>query len=188
MSLSPYTLIRCVYVSVSIYFQERFQINAFSMKTLGVLVWTERPIRIEMYALSNENVLVWTRSPAMRLNCLFPESFKSRVPNSRVFFSVKASIYFAGDQLCAVRQCWGVCNGKVSWSPKRKLTVMINASFSEYIKPINHPLHHYTKWATVVVSAYLAQRHWYCKRAVTMKSVQKINYKEQTIRETCPGS
>ena len=56
MSLSPYTLIRRVYVSVSIYFQERFLINAFSMKTLGVLVWTERPIRIEMYALSNENV------------------------------------------------------------------------------------------------------------------------------------
>lgn len=122
----------------------------------------------------------------MRLNCLFRESFKSRVPNSRVFFSVKASIYFAGDQLCAVRQCWGVCNSKVSWSPKRKLTVMINASFSEYIKPINHPFHHYTKWATVVVSAYLA--HWYCKRAVTMKSVQKINYKEQTIRETYQGS
>ena len=56
MSLSPYTLIRCVYVSVSIYFQERFQINAFSVKTLGVLLWTERPIRIEMYVLSNENV------------------------------------------------------------------------------------------------------------------------------------
>ena len=56
MSLSPYTLIRCVYVSVSIYFQELFQINAFSMKTLGVSVWTERPIRIEMYVLSNENV------------------------------------------------------------------------------------------------------------------------------------
>ena len=56
MSLSPYTLIRRVYVSVSIYFQERFQINAFSMKTLGVLAWTERPIRIEMYALSVDGV------------------------------------------------------------------------------------------------------------------------------------
>ena len=56
MSLSPYTLIRCVHVSVSIYFQERFQINAFSMKTLGVLVWTERQIRIEMYALSVDGV------------------------------------------------------------------------------------------------------------------------------------
>ena len=56
MSLSPYTLIRYVYVSVSIHFQERFQINTFSIKTLSVLVWTERPIRIELYALSNENV------------------------------------------------------------------------------------------------------------------------------------
>ena len=96
MSLSPYTLIRCVYVSVSIYFQERFQINAFSMKTLGVLVWTERPIRIEMYALSNENVLVWTRSPAMRLNCLFPESFKSRVLNSRGFFQSRPRYILPG--------------------------------------------------------------------------------------------
>ena len=38
---SRYTLIRYVYVSVSIHFQERFQINAFSMKTLSVLMWTE---------------------------------------------------------------------------------------------------------------------------------------------------
>ena len=93
----------------------------------------ERPIRIEMHALSNENVRVWTGSAAMGLNCLFPESFKSRVLNSSLsfFFSVKASIYFAEDQLCAVRQWWGVCNSKVSWSAKRKLTVMINASFSE---------------------------------------------------------
>ena len=122
------------YISESIHLQEHFQINAFSMKTHGVLVWTERPIRIEMYALSNENVWVWTGSAAMRLNCLFPESFKSRVFNSRVFFSVKASINFAGDQLCAVRQWWGVCNSncKVSWSAKRKLTALTNASFSEY--------------------------------------------------------
>ena len=38
---------------------ERFQIDAFSMKTLSVCVGG-RPKRIEMYAFSNENVLVWT--------------------------------------------------------------------------------------------------------------------------------
>ena len=38
---------------------ERFQIDAFSMKTLSVCV-VGRPKRIEMYAFSNENVLVWT--------------------------------------------------------------------------------------------------------------------------------
>ena len=172
----------------------RFRIDLLSRAFSNQCVFDEnaRRISVDRKADTHRNVRAFKRkrmsmdgSTAMRLNYLFRESFKSRVLNSRGFFSVKASIYFAGDQLCAVRQCWGVCNGKVSWSPKRKLTVMINASFSEYIKPINHSLHHYTKCATVVVSAYLAQRHWNCKRAVTMKSVQKINCKEQTIRETC---
>ena len=36
---------------------ERFEIDAFSMKTLSVCVGG-RPKRIEMYAFSNENVLV----------------------------------------------------------------------------------------------------------------------------------
>ena len=35
------TLTRYVCVFVLIHFQERYQIDAFSMKTLSVLVWTE---------------------------------------------------------------------------------------------------------------------------------------------------
>ena len=57
-------------------------------------------IRIEMYALSNENVRVCTGSAAMRLNCLFRESFKSRVLNSRVFFSQGLDIFCRGSVLC----------------------------------------------------------------------------------------
>ena len=169
----------------------RFRIDLLSRAFSNQCVFDEnaRRISVDQKADTHRNVRAFCGRGQlhMRLNCLFPESFKSRVLNSRVFFSQGLDIFCLGSVICAVH-CWGVCNSKVSWSPKRKLTVMINASFSEYIKPINHPLHHYTKWATAVVSAYLAQRHWYCKRAVTMKSVQKINYKEQTIRETYQGS
>ena len=35
------TQIRYVRVSICIHFQQRFQIDAFSMNTLSVLVWTE---------------------------------------------------------------------------------------------------------------------------------------------------
>jgi hypothetical protein len=57
------TLIRYVCVFICIHFQQRFQIDAFSVNTLSVF---ERisvdgsPKRIEMYAFSNENALVWT--------------------------------------------------------------------------------------------------------------------------------
>ena len=37
----PSTLIRYVCIFVVIHCEERFQIDAFSMKTLSVLVWTE---------------------------------------------------------------------------------------------------------------------------------------------------
>ena len=40
------------------HFQERFQINAFSMKTLMGISADGRPKRIEMFAFSNENALV----------------------------------------------------------------------------------------------------------------------------------
>ena len=48
-----------IYFLVLIHFQERFQIDAFSMKTLSVLsvVWTEGK-HIEMYAFLKENVLM----------------------------------------------------------------------------------------------------------------------------------
>ena len=39
--LMRFGLIRYVCVFVLIHFQERFQIDAFSMQTLSVLVWTE---------------------------------------------------------------------------------------------------------------------------------------------------
>jgi len=47
---------------VLIHFHERIQIDAFSMKTIGVLVLGGPAERIEMYAFSNENALVWTRA------------------------------------------------------------------------------------------------------------------------------
>jgi len=59
--LYPSKIIRYVCAFVLIHFQERFQIDAFSMKTLSVLVWKElRTKRIEMYAFWNEDALVWT--------------------------------------------------------------------------------------------------------------------------------
>ena len=57
------TLIRYVCVFICIHFQQRFQIDAFSVNTLSVFERISvdgRPKRIEMYAFSNENVLVWT--------------------------------------------------------------------------------------------------------------------------------
>ena len=53
-----FTLIRYVYVSICIHFQQRFQIDAFSVNTRVSV--DGRPKRIEMYAFSNENALVWT--------------------------------------------------------------------------------------------------------------------------------
>ena len=41
MRFRPSTLIRYVCVFVLIHFQERLQIDEFSMQTLSVLVWTE---------------------------------------------------------------------------------------------------------------------------------------------------
>ena len=57
------TLIRYVCVCICIHFQQRFQIDAFSVNTLSVFERISvdgRPKRIEMYAFSNENALVWT--------------------------------------------------------------------------------------------------------------------------------
>ncbi len=57
------TLIRYVCVFICIHFQQRFQIDAFSVNTLSVFERISvdgRPKRIEMYAFSNENALVWT--------------------------------------------------------------------------------------------------------------------------------
>ena len=48
MRFGPSKLIGHVCVFVLINFQERFQIDAFSIKSLNVLVW--RPKHIEMYA------------------------------------------------------------------------------------------------------------------------------------------
>ena len=62
------TLIRNVCVSICIHFQQRFQIEAFSVNTLSVFerisVDGSVPKRIEMYAFSNENALVWIGSKA----------------------------------------------------------------------------------------------------------------------------
>ena len=61
------TLIRYVCVFICIHFQQRFQIDAFSVNTLSVFERISvdgRPKRIEMYAFSNENALVWTGSKA----------------------------------------------------------------------------------------------------------------------------
>ncbi len=59
----PCTLTRYVCVFICIHFQQRFQIDAFSVNTLSVLERISvdgRTKRIEMYAFSNENALVWT--------------------------------------------------------------------------------------------------------------------------------
>ena len=65
------TLIRYVCVSICIHFQQRFQIDAFSVNTLSVFERISvdgRPKRINLYAFSNENVLVWT-GPKGLSNC-----------------------------------------------------------------------------------------------------------------------
>ena len=58
------TRIRYVCVSICVQrFQQRFQIDAFSVNTLSVFERISvdgRPKRIEMYAFSNENAPVWT--------------------------------------------------------------------------------------------------------------------------------
>ena len=54
------TLIRYICVFICIHFQQRFQIDAFSVNTLSVFERISvdgRPKRIEMYAFSNENAL-----------------------------------------------------------------------------------------------------------------------------------
>ena len=58
MRFRPSALIRYLCVFVLIHFQERFQIDAFSMK--AHLSVNGTPERIEMYAFSNENAMVWT--------------------------------------------------------------------------------------------------------------------------------
>ncbi len=64
------TLVRYVCVFICIHFQQRFQIDAFSVNTLSVFERISvdgRPKRIEMYAFSNENALVWTGSYSQKV-------------------------------------------------------------------------------------------------------------------------
>ena len=51
-----------VCVFVLIHLQEHFQIDAFSMKTLSVLVWTESLNASTCMRFQNENALFWTGS------------------------------------------------------------------------------------------------------------------------------
>ena len=51
-----------VYVFVLIHLQEHFQIDAFSMKTLNVLVWKESLNASKCMRFQNEKALFWTRS------------------------------------------------------------------------------------------------------------------------------
>ena len=51
-----------VYVFVLTRLQEHFQIDAFSMKTLSVLVWTEGLNASKCMRFQNENALFWTGS------------------------------------------------------------------------------------------------------------------------------
>ena len=63
------TLIRYVCVCICIHFQQRFQIDAFSVNTLSVFERISvdgRPKRINLYAFSNENALVWTGPKAAK--------------------------------------------------------------------------------------------------------------------------
>ncbi len=65
------TLIRYACVFICIHFQQRFQIDAFSVNTLSVFERISvdgRPKRIEMYAFSIENALVWTGSQLSPVN------------------------------------------------------------------------------------------------------------------------
>ena len=58
-----FTYAICIRVSVLIHFHERDAFHdAFSMKTISVLVLGGSAERIEMYAFSNGNALVWMRA------------------------------------------------------------------------------------------------------------------------------
>ena len=72
---------------VLIHFQERFQIDAFSMKTQLIGVG-ERPKGIEMYAFSNKNSLVWT---LMRLLLSRLLNINFQFQNVDIEFSISAS-------------------------------------------------------------------------------------------------
>ena len=72
---------------VLIHFQERFQIDAFSMKT-QLISLGERPKGIEMYAFSNKNSLVWT---LMRLLLSRLLNINFQFQNVDIEFSISAS-------------------------------------------------------------------------------------------------
>ena len=77
------TLIRYVCVSVGIHFQQRFQIDAFSVNTLSVFERISvdgRPKRIEMYAFSNKNALVWTGPKKHNLTWLMASTIVTVFP------------------------------------------------------------------------------------------------------------
>ena len=90
------TLIRYVCVFICIHFQQRFQIDAFSVNTLSVFERISvdgRPKRIEMYAFSNENALVWTGpklSTTTALSYWFP-LFISQIVDFN--FDIKIALY-----------------------------------------------------------------------------------------------
>ena len=74
------TLIRYVCVFICIHFQQRFQIDAFSVNTLSVFESISvdgRPKRFEMYAFSNENALVWT-GPEISFSLIHGRKIKKR--------------------------------------------------------------------------------------------------------------
>ena len=76
----PSTLIRYECVFKVTHFQERFQIDAFSMKTISVLVWTES-LNVSNVCVLKENALVWrgltfnTYTSGIRLNLLRADLF-----------------------------------------------------------------------------------------------------------------
>ena len=74
----------------------RFRIDPLSRAFSNQCVFDENARRISVdrkadthrnvRAFKRKRMSVWTGPAGMRLNCLFPESFKLRVLNSRVFF------------------------------------------------------------------------------------------------------
>ena len=60
-----------VCVFVLIHLQEHFQIDAFSMKTLSVLVWSESLNASKCMRFQNENALFWTGCYSLYKRCFF---------------------------------------------------------------------------------------------------------------------
>ncbi len=90
------TLIRYVCVFICIHFQQRFQIDAFSVNTLSVFERISvdgRPKRIEMHAFSNENALVWTGSKSV--HCMHVQEGVQVTAENKITYSccIQANTY-----------------------------------------------------------------------------------------------